>query len=51
MIDYEKHLQEIKETQRQISKTESRRRKADLQKHLKKLWKQYDIARSYLKGS
>ena len=35
--------------QRQISKTSSIQRKKDLSKHLKKLWKEYSIAKSNMK--
>ena len=45
MVKLEEHLKEIKETQRQISKTNSDKRKKDLRKHLSRLWKEYDIAK------
>lgn len=51
MIRTEDHLTKIKETQRQISKTTSPQRKRDLSKHLKKLWKEYNIALSNIKNT
>jgi len=44
-----KHLEEIKETQRQVSKTSSQKRKADLRRHLRKQWAEYREAQRYLR--
>lgn len=44
-----RHLEEIKETQRQMSATKSPKRKRDLQKHLDKLWAEYRTAKRYMR--
>lgn len=47
MVKFEDHLNEIKETQRQISKTNSPQRKRELHRRLKKLWREYNTAKRY----
>lgn len=48
MVKLEEHLEEIKETQRQVAKTKSEKRRRDLQKHLKWMWKEYYTAKRFL---
>ena len=38
-------LTKIKEAQRQMARTQSPMRKRDLQRHLNRLWKKYEIAK------
>ena len=49
MIRLNDHLAEIRETQRQYSKTNSPKRRRDLKKHLNLLWSEYRTAKRYLK--
>lgn len=45
MVQLQKHLNEIKETRKQINATNSPQRKYELGRHLNKLEKEYRIAR------
>lgn len=49
MVQFEEHLKKIRETERQIETTESTRRRNDLRKYLRRLWKEYNSAKMYAK--
>ena len=49
VIKFDDQLEKIKETQRQISKTNSSQRKYELHRHLNKLWKEYRMAQRYFR--
>ena len=48
MPDLNKAMEEIRETYRQIGLTTSTRRKYELHRHLKKLWKEYNEAKWHI---
>ena len=48
-MELDKQLEKIKEVQRQMARTNSIMRKKDLQRHLNRLWKEYNIAKSNMK--
>ena len=47
MIKFDEHLNESKETKRQILRTNSNKRKRYLERHLYKLRKEYKIAKEF----
>ena len=49
MVDFEKAMDEIRETYRQIGLTKSKQRKHELHRHLRKQWKEYNEAKLYTK--
>ena len=48
MVKLEEQLEKIKDVQRQISTTESWKRRRDLRKYANKLWREYNTAKRYL---
>lgn len=48
MIKFEKAMEEIQETYRQIGLTDSKQRKKQLHRHLAKQWKAYNEAKWHL---
>lgn len=49
MVKFEKAMEEIQKTYRQIGLTDSKQRKKQLHRHLAKLWKEYNEAKMYVK--
>lgn len=49
MPDFNKCLEDIRETKRQINKTNSKQRKYQLTRHLNKLLREYKTAKMYCK--
>lgn len=51
MIDLKSHLDRMDDVRHQISLTNSKQRKYELHKHLRKLEKQYRVALNYMSAS
>lgn len=49
MIALERHLDEIRDTEKQIRATQSKQRKYELHRHLAKLQKEYRTAKRHMK--